>query len=143
MLKRKGYMRIKADYEVWIMQKTVVLIVHVDDIFIFGTVDGKNKLKGDLEEVFVMKWLGSLDDTVFVGLRIRRIRELHIILISQKKYARAILARFGMEEANEVATPMDTKENWTITETDVVLGEEGKRTYQAVIGSLIYLMLGT
>jgi len=103
--------RIKADYGVWIMQKTVVLIVHVDDIFIFGTVDGKNKLKGDLEEVFVMKWLGSLDDTVFVRLRIRRIRELHIILISQEKYAQAILARFGMEEANEVATPMDTKEN--------------------------------
>jgi len=73
--------RIKADYGVWIMQKTVVLIVHVDDIFIFGIADGKNKLKGDLEKVFVMKWLGSLDDTVFVRLWIGRIRELHIILI--------------------------------------------------------------
>jgi len=38
---------------------------------------------------------------------------------------------------------MDTKENWTIMETDVVLGKEGKRTYQAMISSLIYLMLGT
>jgi len=55
VLKRKRYVRIKADYGVWIMQKTVVLIVYVDDMYIFGTADGKNKLKGDLDEVFVMK----------------------------------------------------------------------------------------
>jgi len=48
-----------------------------------------------------------------------------------------------MEEANEVATSMDTKEDWIITDIDVRLDEEGKRVYQAAIGSLIYLMLGT
>ena len=91
ILKKKRYIRIKADYEVYIMEKAVVLIVHVDDMLIFGSVDGKKNLKGDLEEVLVMKWIGSLHDTMFVGLRVRRIRELHIILILQEKYTWAIL----------------------------------------------------
>lgn len=47
-------------------------------------------------------------------------RELRIILISHEKYAWAIIMRFGMENANECATPMDTKEDWMINKQDIL-----------------------
>jgi len=58
-------------------------------------------------------------------------------------YAMQVLLRFGMEECAEVQTPMEQKEDWTVRKEDIPLNEEGKRQYQAAIGSLIYLMLGT
>jgi len=54
------------------------------------------------------------------GLRVRGMRELRIILISHEKYAWAIIMRFGMENANECATPMDTKEDWMINKQDIL-----------------------
>lgn len=54
-----------------------------------------------------------------------------------------IVTRFGLNEANGCTTPMETKVDWSINAQDMPLDEVGKYWYQAVIGSLIYLMLGT
>ena len=40
ILAKKGYVRVPADYGVWILRKEVVLLVHVDDMQLFGTRNG-------------------------------------------------------------------------------------------------------
>lgn len=54
------------------------------------------------------------------------------------------------DRANQVSqactglqTPVETKEDWAITQDDTMLDEAARREYQAAIGSLMYLMVGT
>lgn len=47
-----------------------------------------------------------------------------------------------LEAANGCATPMNTKEGWSIVEKNIPLNGEENKTYQTAIGSLMYLMLG-
>ena len=73
---------------------------------------------------------------MFLGLRIERDRVNRMISLPQAHYARQLLLRFGLEACTGVQTPMETKEDWTITLDDIMLDEAGKRQYQAAIGSL-------
>ena len=63
-------MRIRTDYGVW-KKSYVILNVHVDDMLLLGSAEGIRNLQLTLEEVFEMKW-SNVEDTVFVGLHIRR-----------------------------------------------------------------------
>ena len=141
VLTSRGYSRIRRDYDVW-RKLDVILIVHVDDMLLLGSVEGIRLLQMTLSEVFEMKW-SDMDDTIFVGLHIRRRRDQRILLISQEKYAMNIVARFGLKDANGCTTPMETKVDWSINKTDVPLDDIATQQYQAAIGSLIYLMLGS
>ena len=141
VLTSKGYLRIRTDYGVW-RKSDVILIVHVDDMLLLGLVEGIRLLPMTLSEVFEMKWSG-MDDTIFVGLHIRRKRENKVLFISQEKYAMDIVARFGLKDANGCTTPMETKVDWSVHKEDVPLDDIATQQYQAAIGSLIYLMLGS
>jgi len=143
VLVEKGYTRVVCDYGVWICKGEVVLIVHVDDMQMFGSRDDINKLMNALESVFILKRLGATGEELFLGLRVERDRRNRRIELSQAHYAMQVLLRFGMEACAEVQTPMEQKEDWTVRKEDIPLNGEGKRQYQAAIGSLIYLMLGT
>ena len=89
-----------------------------------------------------MKWT-TIEDTVFIGLRIRRFRIKKRILLSQERYAIDIVKKFGLRDANGCSTPMDPNENRSQSPDDNLLDISGKTTYQAAIRSLIYLILGT
>lgn len=142
VLKKKGYKRVMADYRVWVKDAEVILLVYVDVMLLLGTKIATIQLKSELSNVFRMQW-STIEDTVFIGLRIRRFRSKKLILLSQERYAGGIVKKFGLHEANGCATPMDPNENWAQSSNDVLLDSSGKTTYQAAIGSLIYLMLGT
>lgn len=142
VLKEQGYLRVQADYGVWIREGKVTLIVHVDDMLLLGSVHGLLALKNILNNVFVMKWV-AVHDTIFLGLRIRRLRAQRILMVSQEKYAIEIAQRFGLADANECATPMEPKTDWSLRHDDVLLDPSQTKQYQAAIGSLIYLMLGS
>ena len=141
VLTLKGYSRIRADYGVW-RKSDVILIVHVDDMLLLGSVQGIHLLQKTLREVFEMKW-SAMDDTIFVGLHIRRRRDKRILLILQEKYAMDIITRFGLKDANGCTTHMETKVDWSVRADDIPLDDMAKQQYQAAIGSLIYLMLGS
>ena len=143
LLVSKGYVRVPADYGVWVLHREVVLLVHVDDMQVFGNRSAINTLIEVLESVFVVKRLGPTGNELFLGLRLERDRSARRIAVSQSHYARQILVRFGMTGCTPVHTPMDPREDWTPQENDKLLDSDGKRQYQAAIGSLIYLMLGT
>jgi hypothetical protein len=42
----------------------------------------------------------------FLGISVSRVRELGLLEISQSRYTKEILSRFGMEHSNPVRTPM-------------------------------------
>lgn len=65
--------------------------------------------------------MGPLHDSMFVGLKIRRLRSERHIYLSQERYAGSIVSRFGLSEGNECSTPMDIKQDWTCKEDDVYL----------------------
>ena len=143
ILRKKGYIRVQSDYGVWVKENEVRMIAHVDDMLLLGTRTGIDTLKDTLRDVFKMKWMGALQDSVFVGLRIRRDREKRMVFISQEQYALEIVARFGLQDANGCSTPMEPKLDWSLCSNDIHLSDDQKKQYQAAIGSLIYLMLGS
>jgi hypothetical protein len=89
-----------------VTQDGILLIeVYVDDI-IFGSTDDRlsQKFAKDMQNEFEMSLLGEL--SFFLGLQICQRNQG--IFISQTKYIREMLKRFGMEDCKPVTTPMQT-----------------------------------
>lgn len=114
----------------------VILAIYVDD----GLVMGNNEksidsvithLKGKFE-VKAMK-LGC-----FLGMEIEQLDD-GSIFVHQTAYARKILNKFSMSECNSVATPADTNQVLSnFNDSEAV-----KFPYRQLIGSLMYLAVGT
>jgi hypothetical protein len=83
---------------------------------------------------FKMSLLGEL--SFFLGLLIRQSKQG--VFISQTKYIREILKRFGMEDCKPVITPMQTS-------CKLRKDDDSKSTYQkqcrSMIGSLLYVIV--
>jgi hypothetical protein len=114
-------------------------MVYVDDFIVIArTKEETGKVIDSLEQRFPLKRLG--DPKKFLGLEIERDRAHHTITLRQSVYANAILQRFGMSDAKPNSTPMAT--NLVFGASDG--GEDtDAREYQAMVGSVMYLMLGT
>jgi hypothetical protein len=107
-LQQAGFRKGSADNNLYIKvsQGNILLIeVYVDDI-IFGSDDDRlsQKFAKDMHNEFEMSLLGEL--SFFLGLQIRQSNQG--IFISQTKYIREMLKRFGMEDCKPVITPMQT-----------------------------------
>ena len=79
-----------------------------------------------------MSMIGKL--THFLGLKIRQ-QDLGIFL-SQSKYARNLVKKFGLEFASSVRTPMSPNVKLTI---DLLGKSVDSSLYRSMIGSLLYL----
>eukprot|EP00253_Pinus_taeda_P007117 PITA_07117 len=85
-----------------------------------------------MQKEFKMSFLGEL--TYFLGLRIQQ--NEGGIFLSQTKYPKQILKKYGMEDSKLVCTPMVTGCN--LSENDE-LAAVHQPTYRSMIGSLLYL----
>ncbi|CAB1114594.1 unnamed protein product [Ectocarpus sp. CCAP 1310/34] len=74
-----------------------------------------------------------------IGIEVQRDYEHGTLAISQGPYARDILQRYGMEQANPVSTPGYGAELSTEQPQDQLLGPEDKQRFQAITGILLYL----
>ena len=81
---------------------------------------------------FEMSLLGEL--SFFLGLHIRQRNQG--IFISQTKYIREMLKRFGMEDCKPVTTPMQT--SCELSKDDDSKSTD-QRQYRSMIGSLLYV----
>jgi hypothetical protein len=90
------------------------------------------KFAKDMKNEFEMSLLGEL--SFFLGLQICQSNQ--VIFISQTKYIREMLKRFGMEDCKLVITPMQTS-------CKLSKDDDSKSTYQrqyrSMIGSLLYV----
>jgi hypothetical protein len=85
-----------------------------------------------MQNEFEMLLLGEL--SFFLGLQIRQSNQR--IFISQTKYIREMLKRFGMEDCKPVITPMQT--SCKLSKDDDSKSTD-QRQYRSMIGSLLYV----
>ena len=85
-----------------------------------------------MSEEYQMSMMGELK--FFLGLQIRQQR--NGIFISQEKYLKDVLRKFGMQDCKGVKIPMPTN-------GQLCTDENGKdfdqKVYRSMIGSLLYL----
>jgi hypothetical protein len=135
-LQQQGFRKGNADNNLYIKvnQDSILLIeVYVDDI-IFGSDDDRmsQKFAKDMQNEFEMSLLGEL--SFFLGLQICQRNQG--IFISQTKYIREMLKRFGMEDCKPVNTPMQT--SCKLSKYDDSKSTD-QRQYRSMIGNLLYV----
>ncbi|KAK6115596.1 hypothetical protein DH2020_007865 [Rehmannia glutinosa] len=114
-------------------QDCLLVQIYVDDI-IFGATNESlcKKFSKLMQGEFEMSMMGELN--FFLGLQIKQCQEG--IYISQSKYTKELLKKFGIEEGRTVSTPMATN-------VKIDKDEKGKPVdeskYPGMIGSLLYL----
>jgi hypothetical protein len=83
----------------------LIIVVYVDNI-IFGSNANRmsQKFAEEMQKEFEMSMLGEL--SLFLGSQISQYRKG--IFISQTKYVKEMLKKFGMEDCAPVSTPMIT-----------------------------------
>ena len=111
----------------------IVAQVYVDDIIFRSTKDevahGFLKL---MEANFEMRMIGEL--THFLKLQIHQ--QDSSILLSQSKYAKNLVKKFGLESDSSVRTPMSLNVKFTVN----LLGKSvDSSLYRSMIGSFLYL----
>ncbi|KAK6163384.1 hypothetical protein DH2020_000248 [Rehmannia glutinosa] len=114
--------------------KSILLVqIYVDDI-IFGSTNKElcDKFSTLMQGKFEMSMMGEL--TFFLGFQVKQLKDG--IFISQTKYTRDLMKKFGMEEKSSVNIPMNTS-------VKMDMDADGKPVdqtrYRALIGSLLYL----
>ncbi|GMF17028.1 unnamed protein product [Phytophthora fragariaefolia] len=136
----------KACVAVKVIDGQLVFIpLNVDDLILFApSMELINKMKKMFEDRFAMKDLGELH--YILGWEITRNRAERTMFIGQRKYAETVLKRFNMQNCNGCKTPStaDLKLSKAMCPTE---NDERQlmrsKPYRAVVGSLMYLMLGT
>jgi hypothetical protein len=107
--------------------------IYVDDI-IFGSTNKSfcDEFSKIMTDRFEMSMMGVL--TFFLGFQIKQAKEG--TFISQTKYTRDVLKKFGMDKAKPIKTPMGTNGH-----LDLDLGGTSidQKVYRSTIESLLYL----
>ena len=136
-----GFTQLKSDAGIYVKydgKDRIIVIVYVDDA-IFA---GRNKAKVlRAKESFMKRWecrdLGDVQE--FLRMRIRR--HGSTIKIDQCAYLDKVLERFGMTNCKPKTTPLP--EGYMPKAHEGAVDPARRQRFQTVIGSLLYLMLGT
>eukprot|EP00752_Nemacystus_decipiens_P006651 g5979.t1 len=136
-----GFRATKTDpcmYTLQIGGEYCILTIYVDDILV--TAPDKKflaRIKKKLMERFTMSDLGEV--SLILGMKITRDRVKKTLSINQTDYTLSILERFGMQDCNPVSTPCQGGEIPLEQPAGTLLDEDGIKTYQSLVGSLLYL----
>jgi hypothetical protein len=110
-----------------------VLQIYVDDI-IFGSTnqDYCDEFGKMMANEFEMSMIGEL--SYFLGLQIKQLK--NETFVSQGKYIKDMLKKFGMEDAKEISIPMGINGS---LESDTSGNMVEQKMYRSMIGSLLYV----
>src|ERR1044072_6114369 len=113
--------------------KLMIAQIYVDDIVFGGMSDKMVELfVTQMKSEFEMSLVGELN--YFLGLQVKQMEDS--IFVSQSKYARGIVKKFGLDSASHKRTPAATHVKITKDEK----GEDVDQSlYRSMIGSLLYL----
>jgi hypothetical protein len=107
--------------------------IYIDDI-IFGSTNKSfcDEFSKIMTDRFKMSIMGEL--TFFLGLQIKQVEDG--TFISQTKYTRDILKKFGMENAKPIKTPVGANGHLDL---DMGSTSVDQKVYHSMIGSLLFL----
>lgn len=121
-------------------EKVLIVAVYVDDLTIFASdLHDLLNLKSALAKRFKMEDMGEI--SFLLGLQITRDRSKRQITIGQQKYVNDMIHKFNLNGMRPSRVPMDP--NLHLTLDGQPLDAPGIKEYQSIIGTLMYLMLGT
>ena len=137
-----GFKRLYSDAGIFICRLAdgsyVILVAYVDDILFLGP---NTRLIASKKRAFMERWecrdLGNCKE--FLRMRIER--KGNRILIDQCSYLEKVVERFGMQNAKFAQTPLPS--GYQPQENKAAVNPAMRSKYQQVIGSLLYIMLGT
>ena len=162
-LKRFGFVPSKLDSALYIVRDDTgicYMLVYVDDLLIVSSCTNMTKkVKDFLVSVFTMKDLG--DATYYLGMNITRSVSRDELWLSQTKYVKNLLTRYGLQDASPSPVPMSADykgllpsevpdippplvsgmsevQETTGLPLESLLSREDKRLYQSIVGSLMF-----
>jgi hypothetical protein len=115
----------------------VYVMVHVDDALIVGSTVGVTNAKRDMQKMFDTKDMGAARH--FLGMTITR-HDDGSYSLTQPKYVDDMLARFNLTEAKPVVTPLPVGLKLSKDDGEILPPDS---SYQALVGSLLYLSVNT
>src|SRR6266404_1438524 len=120
----------------------LIVILYVDDITILGaSLEAVKRLKADLAKRYEMSDLGEIES--YLGVRITRDRPNRCLQIDQAGYMCDVIDRFGMADANPNKTPLPAGADVLLVKYDGEASSSDVKHYQSLIGSLLYVQIGT
>ena len=110
-----------------------VLQIYVDDI-IFGSTnqDFCEESRKMMANEFEMSMIGEL--SYLLGLQIKQMK--NDTFVSQGKYIRDMIKKFGLQDAKSITTPMGTNGH---LDSDASGNMVDQKLYRSMIGSLLYV----
>ncbi len=141
-MKNIGFKQSTSDPCVFVksQQELEILAVYVDDlILITESMESMKEMKLALKKRYKMKDMGEL--SYILGISVIQDKEKNCVFLHQKHYIEAILQKYGMHDANPVATPTDA--NVKLKRNDGVSKPVNSSTYQSMVGSLLYAAMAT
>ncbi|GMF51861.1 unnamed protein product [Phytophthora fragariaefolia] len=121
-----------------------IISVCVDDLLVIGTKSFVAEIKEILKRRFQMTDLDRV--SYLLGWHIERRRSERIIFVHQEKYATKVLDRFGLAQCRPVRSPEETSRKLSESDCPTIDAEKQEMEefpYREVVGSFMYLMMGT
>jgi hypothetical protein len=108
--------------------------IYVDHIIFGSTIESFCEEFGKMmSKEFEMSMIGEL--SFFLGLQIKQLKDR--IFVSQSKYLKDILKKFGLENAKPIKTPMATNGHLDLDEGGTIVDQ---KLFRSIIGSLLYII---
>src|SRR5437879_101937 len=140
-----GFKRCKSDAGVYVLKNNeglVIFIIYVDDAAMMGN---KASLVQKQKAIFMKRWesrdLGPVKE--YLGLQVKRDRTQRVLYFHQIPYAVKVLKCFGLEQSKPVRTPLPSGYISHPAPVGYYATPELRTKYQSIIGSLLFIMLGT
>jgi hypothetical protein len=107
--------------------------IFVDDI-IFGSTNESfcEEFGKMMSSEFEMSMIGQL--SFFLGLQIEQLKDG--MFVTQSKYLKDMLKKFGLENAKSIKTPMATNGHLDLDEGGTIVDQ---KIFRSIIGSLLYI----
>ncbi|KAJ5473962.1 hypothetical protein N7475_003528 [Penicillium sp. IBT 31633x] len=139
-LRNLGFEPISADLGIFV-RSNMYIAVYVDDLLIVGpSIAEIKKIKRSLRNRFQMTDLGPC--SYYLGMSVQRDRQNRILYLSQEAYIDKVAHQFGISNGAPVSTPIETS---PLPENNPGYScpPDQRILYQRIVGSLMYIMLGT
>jgi len=139
-LRNLGFEPISADLGIFV-RSNMYIAVYVDDLLIVGpSIAEIKKIKRSLRNRFQMTDLGPC--SYYLGMSVQRDRQNRILYLSQEAYIDKVAHQFGISNGAPLSTPIETS---PLPENNPGYScpPDQRIIYQRIVGSLMYIMLGT